>query len=117
MVGGVQSRAGSWIPATEKIGGGPSVLYDAVAILPGKDAEESLAKSPAARDFANDAFAHLKFIAYTSPALTLFEKCGLAANLDGGCVSLSKELDVSKFVKLCTALRFWDRAESLGAQA
>jgi catalase len=58
-IGGVRSSSGAWIDAGQKIGGGPSVLYDAVAILPASDAAEMLAKNPGARDFATDAFTHL----------------------------------------------------------
>jgi catalase len=67
-VGGVQSSSGAWVAGNQKIGGGPSVLYDAVAILPAANEAEMLAKNPAAREFAADAFTHLKFIAYTDGA-------------------------------------------------
>jgi catalase len=33
MVGGVEASDGTWIEAKQKIDGGPSVLYDAVAIV------------------------------------------------------------------------------------
>ena len=33
MVGGVEASDGSWITADEKIDGGPSVVFDAVAVL------------------------------------------------------------------------------------
>ena len=33
-VGGVTASDGSWIEAAQKIDGGPSVLYDAVVLLP-----------------------------------------------------------------------------------
>ena len=33
MVGGVEAGDGSWIEADEKIDGGPSVVFDAVALL------------------------------------------------------------------------------------
>lgn len=113
VVGGVQSSAGSWILAEQKLGGGPSVLYDAVAILPSETGADLLATSPAARDFANDAFAHLKFIAYTKSAQRLFEKCGLTDSLDEGCLPLSQESDITKFIQTCRSLRQWERAESL----
>ena len=57
-VGGVEASDGSWIEAKQKIDGGPSVLYDAVALLPSEDGAKNLAKEPAARDFVADAFAH-----------------------------------------------------------
>ena len=85
-VGGVKSSSGGWVAANQKIGGGPSVLYDAVAILPAANQAEMLAKNPAAREFAADAFTHLKFIAYTDGAKPLLEKAGIAKDLDKGCI-------------------------------
>jgi len=108
-VGGVQSSSGAWVTADQKIGGGPSVLYDAVAILPGPNGAEMLAKNPGARDFATDAFTHLKFIAYTNGARSLFEKTGIVNDLDAGCIELSKPAAVANFVARCRSLRFWDR--------
>jgi catalase len=57
-VGGVEASDGSWIEAAQKTDGGPSVLYDAVALLPSEDGAKLLAQEPAARDFVADAFAH-----------------------------------------------------------
>ena len=34
QVGGVEGSDGSWIEAAQQLRGGPSVLYDAVALLP-----------------------------------------------------------------------------------
>ena len=62
-VGGVEASDGSWIEAAQKLDGGPSVLYDAVALLPSESGAQKLANDPAARDFVADAFAHRKFIA------------------------------------------------------
>ena len=108
-VGGVEASDGTWHEADEKIDGGPSVLFDAVAILPSKDGASSLAAVAAARDFIADATAHHKFIAYVEPALPLFEKVG--AELDEGFVRLDKPKDCVEFVTLCRKLRFWERAE------
>jgi catalase len=108
-VGGVQSSSGAWVAGNQKIGGGPSVLYDAVAILPAANEAEMLAKNPAAREFAADAFTHLKFIAYTDGAKPLLEKAGIAKDLDKGCISVSKPAAVADFISRCRSLRFWDR--------
>lgn len=108
-VGGIKASDGSQVKGHEKVGGGQSVLYDAVAILPSKAGVERLAMNPAARDFAADAFAHLKFIAYNDAASTLFDKAGLPTELDGGCFQLSKGEDATRFIKACRALRLWDR--------
>ena len=75
------------IDADEKLDGGPSVLFDAVAILPSEEGAALLATLPAARDFVADAFAHRKFIAYVDAAEPLLEKAGVPS-LDEGFVPL-----------------------------
>ncbi|SNB63320.1 catalase [Arboricoccus pini] len=112
-IGGVKASDGSWIEAKQKIDGGPSVLYDAVAVLTSKEGAALLAKLPPAKDFVTDAFAHCKFIAYSAQALALFEKAGLAADLDQGCVKLDAAKEAKSFVELCRELRFWPREKTL----
>ena len=56
-VGGAQASDGSLIEAQQKIGGGPSVLYDAVAVIPSDAGCQALLKNAAAKDFVSDAFA------------------------------------------------------------
>jgi catalase len=70
-VGGVKASGGSWSEGDEKPDGAPSVLYDAVAVLPSAKGGEALAKMPAAKDFVSDAFAHYKFIACAAEAQPL----------------------------------------------
>jgi catalase len=112
-VGGVDAKDGSRIEAGQKIGGGPSVVYDAVVLLPSEAGAMLLLKNPAARDFIADAFAHLKYIGYTSAALPLLEKAGVADGLDAGCLELKTPGDAAKFVALCRNLRLWEREEAL----
>ncbi|WP_165226433.1 catalase [Aquisphaera insulae] len=107
-VGGVKDSAGAWHDADEKLEGGPSVLFDAVAILPSKEGAGLLASLPAARDFIADATAHRKFVAYAPAAAPLLEKAGVA--MDEGFVPLNKSGDANGFVARCRGLRFWDRA-------
>jgi catalase len=107
-VGGIKDSAGAWHDADEKLEGGPSVLFDAVAILPSKEGATLLTTLPAARDFIADATAHRKFIAYGADAAPLMEKAGVA--LDEGFVQLKKAGDCDGFVATCRKLRFWDRA-------
>jgi catalase len=111
-IGGVETNDKKRIPAQQKIGGGPSVLYDAVAILASPEGARLLAKQPAACQFVFDAFMHLKFIGYTCAARSLFEKAGIASDLDGGCLELSDTASVAAFISSCRYLRFWER-ESL----
>jgi catalase len=108
-IGGVQASDGTWIEADQKIDGGPSVLYDAVALLPSSSGASALANSPAARDFVADAFAHLKFIGYVEAAAPLFGKAGVPANGDDGFIPLKKTGDSSAFIDACRRLRCWAR--------
>jgi len=72
---------GKSLKADHKFGGGPSVLFDAVAILSAADAIEDLLHNAAVGDFTRDASAHLKFIGYTGLHLTP-SKRGQARNVD-----------------------------------
>jgi catalase len=112
-IGGVTADDGSLIEAKQKIGGGPSVLYDAVAVLPAEAGGQLLAKNPAATDFVCDAFAHLKFIAYVDAAMPLFEKAGIAGDMDDGFVRLGTSKGTNSFVAMCRKLRLWDREKVL----
>ena len=84
MVGGIEASDGTWIEADEKVDGGPSVLFDAVVLLPSQEGADLLAKEPTARDFVADAFAHLKFIGYADQALPLLKKAGVFEDLRRG---------------------------------
>ena len=106
-VGGFTTDAGDLIPAGQKIGGGPSVLYDAVVILPG-DAAADLANDAAVRDFVADAYAHCKFIGYVEAAEPLLTAAGVQPDADPGLVAIDDE-GAAAFVEQCRALRFWDR--------
>jgi catalase len=112
-VGGVEASDGSWIEADEKVDGGPSVLFDAVALLPSTDGAALLAKNPAARDFVADAYAHMKFIAYVDAAEPLFTKTGVDMGADAGMVRLEGKPSCKGFVETCRTLRFWDRKDSV----
>jgi catalase len=107
--GGVTASDGSVIEGDEAVRGGPSVLYDAVVVLPSERGVADLLAEPAARDFVADAFAHCKFVAYTRAAEPLFAKAGLPKELDKGFMGLDQAGQAADFVKACRALRFWDR--------
>jgi catalase len=112
-VGGVEDSDGTWHEADEKVDGGPSVLFDAVALLPSEDGAAELAKHPAARDFVADAYAHRKFIAFVDAAAPLLAKAGVPEARDEGFVPLSGPKDCDGFVSRCRSLRYWDRGDAL----
>ena len=106
-IGGVEASDGTWYEADEKLDGGPSVLFDAVVILPSENGATLLSAKPAVRDFIADAVAHHKFIAYVEAAVPLIEQA--AAELDEGFIRLEKPKDCAGFVMQCRKLRYWDR--------
>jgi catalase len=114
-VGGVQMSNGQSLKTGHKFSAGHSVLFDAVAILNSADATEDLLKNPAVGDFIRDAFAHLKFIGYTETATPLFEKAGIADELDAACVELNGSKSIGEFMSACRKLRFWEREERLSS--
>ncbi|MBY5532919.1 catalase [Rhizobium leguminosarum] len=112
-IGGVTLSDGNWIEAHQMIDGGPSVLYDAVALLPSAEGTGDLLKEATARDFVADAFVHCKFIGYVETALPLMQKAGIADSLDEGVMALAAAKDVTAFIKALGKLRVWGREPSV----
>jgi catalase len=108
-VGGVQTSDGSRRVADQQVDGGPSVLYDAVLILPSAEGASQLADKAAARDFVTDAYAHAKFIGCGANAGALLEAVGLDTKIDGGMIEIADGAAVEPFLSQCRELRFWDR--------
>ena len=104
-VGGIETSDGKRIEADQQLAGAPSVLYDAVALLPCAAAAPRPARQPAARDFVTDAYAHCKFIGYVTDAAPLLEATGISELRDDGFI----ELNGNGFVTTCRQLRFWER--------
>ncbi|QJR81664.1 catalase [Alteromonas pelagimontana] len=107
-VNGVTTDKGNYIKGDQVIDGGPSVLYDAVAILVSDAGAKKLAMVPEAKDFVMDAFAHKKFVGYTASAMTIFDEVNLSAKMDAGFVDLA-QADSSEFLKTLGNLRYWQR--------
>ena len=97
------------VEGAQQLRGGPSVLYDVVALLPSADGVEILMQEPTARDFIADAFAHCKFIGYVEAALPLFGKAGVPESRDDGCIALAGPEGCAHFIATCRQLRFWAR--------
>jgi catalase len=112
-VGGIEASNGTRIAADQKIGAGPSVLYDAVAVLPSEAGAKLLLKNAATRDFIADAFVHLKFIAWVKAAMPLLEKAGIAQDLDEGCIELTGAKSAAQFLAACRKLRHWKREDAV----
>jgi catalase len=117
-VGGATLDNGKLIVAKQKIDGGPSVLYDAVALVLSAEGAALLAIDKPAKDFVSDAFAHCKFIGYTAQATFLFEKAGLTPDdLDEGVIGLASAADAEGFVTACRKVRVWARETAVDLDA
>lgn len=112
-VGGVKASDGSWIEVHHMVDGGPSVLFDAVALLTSAEAMDDLVKEATARDFVADAFQHCKFIGYDQSAMPLLEKAGIADALDEGVIAVPGEEGLGGFVSSLGKLRVWGREPSV----
>ena len=110
-IAGAKLSDGAMMPADEKIDGGPSVVFDAVALVMSEDAGEKLAGNKPSQDFVSDAFAHVKFIAYSGGAMPLLKAAGVADKMDDGVVALEAKKDAATFLEQCRKLRFWDRVK------
>jgi len=108
---GVTTAGGALLPVDHKIDGGPSVLFDAVAILPSEDGGEQLAIEAAAVNFLRDAYGHLKVIAYLPSASPLFAAGGIVdvgPDDDAGLIALP-DARVEDFIAAASAGRIWAR--------
>ncbi len=109
-VAGARLDDGSMVAARQKIDGGPSVLYDAVALVLSPAGAAILAQDKPARDFVSDAYAHCKFIGYNEDSLPLIDRAGISeADMDEGMLALGGDKDVSAFLSACGKLRLWER--------
>jgi len=108
-IGGVTLSDGTRAAAKHKIDGGPSVLFDAVAIIVSAEGAALLSLDAAAKDFVTDAFTHCKFIGISAEAEAIFAKAGIAGDLDEACLPLGKSDDARTFIAACRSLRHWPR--------
>lgn len=116
QIGGITTSDGKHVPAAQRVPGGPSVLFDAVILLPSEEGARQLAQDSDARDFVTDAYAHAKFIGYAPAALPLLKRAGVVDDaVDDGVIALKAGKDAEEFVKTCRELRFWPREASVHA--
>ena len=108
-ISGVVDSDGKHYDADFKINGGPSVLFDAVAVLLSPEGAAKLMTESTAKDFVSDAFAHLKFIGFNDAAAPLLSKAGVTPGADDGVIQIAKAGDAADFIASCRKLRLWDR--------
>jgi catalase len=121
-IGGAHPATGDVVVADHIVSGGPSVIFDAVAIVVGAQGIAALAKDPAALDWVSDAFHHCKVIATVAAAHPLLAAAGVTA--DAGVIDLGNPGGgdagpdgdgVAAFVAAARRGRVW--ARELGAPA
>jgi catalase len=109
-ISGVSDSDGTALSVDEKIDGGPSVLFDAVVLLPSADGATRLANEPTAHDFVTDAHVHCKFIGLGPTSHELLAATGLDERRDAGYVDIgSTRKSAAAFLETCAELRYWDR--------
>jgi catalase len=106
-IGAVQTASGIGLPARFTLATGPSVLFDAIAILADEDEADRLCDDIKARAFVTDAFHHGKFIGVTGPARALLQEAGVDDDYPG-ILPLDTPEDADAFVSACAELRVWD---------
>jgi catalase len=106
-IGGAKLADGSVLPADKQLAGGPSVLFDAVALILSEAGAKSLAKESAAEDFVKDAFAHLKAIGVDEGGKALLKACGTAP--DAGVV----DVGITEQFIAAASTRQWDREKEV----
>ena len=104
-VGGAILSDGKNLTADFQLAGGPSVLFDAVAVIASNEGAAALVNEAAAVAFVHDAFQHLKVIGHSKEAQPLLDKAGVKP--DAGIVALASK--GGGFVEAAQAGRLWDR--------
>ena len=89
------------------------MFFDAVAVLLSEEGANLLLKNAAAIDWIRDAFGHLKVVGYEGPAEQLFEKGGMADDLDDGIIELHTAAGIKRFIDAAKKQRVWDREAHL----
>ena len=110
-IGGVTLDDGNTLAADFQLAGGPSVLFDTVAVVASADGTAALLGEAAAVAWVHDAFAHLKVIGFTAEAQPLLDAAGVMA--DAGIVALSGKGSATTFAETAGAGRIWTREPSV----
>jgi catalase len=105
-IGGVTLDDGTRLLADHQLGGGPSVLFDAVAVIASDDGAAALLGEAAAVAWVHDAWAHLKVIGASDAAVVLLDAAGV--DDDDGVIMLDGD-DAERFAEAAGNGRIWGR--------
>ena len=105
-----RSATARWRDADQKIDGGPSVLFDAVVVLPSADGAAALAGQARRRATSSPTRSRTpSSSAARRHATAVLDAAGLTTGIDAGMIELADAADVEGFLTRCRDLRFWDR--------
>jgi len=110
-IGGVNTANGKRVAADHALSSGPSIFFDAVALLPSANGAGLLAREAAAIDWVRDAFGHLKVIGTVEAAGPILEKA--AVEEDAGVIDLAGRGGVKIFIEAARRQRVWEREPTL----
>jgi catalase len=105
-IGGARTVGGELVPADHALTGGPSVIFDAVAVLPGAASIAELLAEPTAIAWVSDAFLHCKVIAAVAAARPLLDAARVKA--DAGVLELTAGA-IPQFIAAAKQGRVWSR--------
>ena len=108
--------AAALIPADMQLAGGPSVLFDAVAVVVSPDGGNQLSREAAAVGWVHDAFQHVKVIGHSAGSAPLLDKAGATTAgqpADSGVVALADNNATAGFIDAASRGRVWSREPTL----
>lgn len=106
-LGGVKLDDGSALIGDFQLAGGPSVLFDTVAIVASDEGCAALLGEAAAVAWVHDAYQHLKVIGHSGEAQPLLDAAGVKP--DEGIAPLAKPADAKSFLASAGEGRIWAR--------
>ena len=110
-LGGVTLSDGTKLAADHQLAGGPSVLFDCVAVVASDAGLAALLAEAAAVSWVHDAFAHLKVIGHVPAAQPLLDAAGVKP--DAGVVVFAKATAIDRYIQTAASGRIWDRESSV----
>ena len=105
-IGKTLAADGTEVAADHMVAGGPSVIFDAVIVVPGAGAIPDLLGESAAIDWVSDAFVHCKVIGTVAVAQPLLEASRVKP--DAGVIDLGGK-GIAEFIDAAKRGRIWDR--------
>jgi catalase len=110
-IGGATGDDGVLVEADFALSGGPSFLFDTVALLVSEDGVKPLLTEAAAVNWVRDAFGHLKVIGFVPAAKPLLDAASVV--LDEGLVALDSKKQTAHFIETAAKGRRWEREPTL----